>query len=261
MTGWVGWAIWVLKRFGPSARRHPERKRTFLQLGECALSCRMSDTSKQNDPTLDAGAESEDQQAGVENRDAENCKEMTEFGPVPVRYRHDGWVPDRQLAFIERLADCGCVSEAAKSVGMSRAAAYALRRRSDAQAFRLAWDAAMDTAVARLGDAALSRAINGVPVPIFQRGEQVGERRHFDERLTMFLLRYRDPSRYGKWIDRACGESHPDGPALQLAYRTGRMLRAGWKMFNAALRGEAAPEPEPEVFAQAPEEAGKPGRV
>lgn len=60
------------------------------------------------------------------------------FDAVPVRYRHDGWTPDRQLAFIETLSGCGCVDEAARGVGMSRNSAYALRRRPDAQAFRLA---------------------------------------------------------------------------------------------------------------------------
>src|SRR5687768_6731516 len=84
------------------------------------------------------------------------------FLPVGVRYRHDGWTPDKQVDFIGRLADCGCVEEAARSVGMSRNSAYALRRRDDAQAFRFAWDAAQDAAIVRLNDAALSRAINGV---------------------------------------------------------------------------------------------------
>jgi len=42
----------------------------------------------------------------------------------------------------------------------------------------------------------------GVRRPIFYKGEQVGEYRHFDERLTMFLLRSRRPKRYGKWLDR-----------------------------------------------------------
>jgi hypothetical protein len=43
---------------------------------------------------------------------------------------------------------------------------------------------------------AWERTIKGVPRPIFYRGEQVGEYRHFDERLTMFLLRYRRAHRY-----------------------------------------------------------------
>jgi hypothetical protein len=175
------------------------------------------------------------------------------FAPVRVRYRYDGWVPDKQLEFIERLADCGCVDEAARAVGMTRVSAYALRRRPDAQAFRLAWDAALDAAVARLNDAALSRAINGVPVPIFHGGEQVGERRQYNERLTMFLLRYRQPERYGKWLDRCETYRHPEGRASMLAHRLGRMVRAAWAAFFAALDGEAAPEPESEEVETIPE--------
>ena len=45
-------------------------------------------------------------------------------------------------------------------------------------------------------DEAWSRALNGVARPVFYQGEQVGEYRHYDERLTMFLLRYRRPHRY-----------------------------------------------------------------
>lgn len=169
-----------------------------------------------------------------------------DFVPVPVRYRYDGWLPGKQTEFIERLADCGCVEEAARSVGMSRNSAYALRRRIDAQAFRLAWDAAMDAAVARLNDAAMARAINGVPVPIFHGAEQVGERRHFDERLTMFLLRYRDPTRYGKWQDRMEARQHSEGPVMILLHRLARLLRAAQNAFDAAFDGKPAPQPEPE---------------
>jgi len=165
------------------------------------------------------------------------------FLPVGVRYRYDGWTPDKQAAFIERLADCGCVEEAARAVGMSRNSAYALRRRIDAQAFRFASDAAQDAAVARLNDAALSRAINGVAVPVFHNGEQVGEKRHYDERLTMFLLRYRDPVRYGGWSDRMQPRQHPDGPTHILVYRISRMMRAAWAALDAAWRGEPAPTP------------------
>jgi hypothetical protein len=173
--------------------------------------------------------------------------DFCKFGAIPLRYRHDGWIPDRQLNFIEALADTGCVDQAARAVGMSRNAAYALRRRHDAQAFRLAWDAAMDYAVSNLSDAALSRAIHGVPVPIFHQGEQVGERRHFDERLTMFMLRYRDPVRYGKWHDGVAVEQTQDGSVAILGYRIGRMLRAAWTIFNAALDGKEPPKPEAEM--------------
>lgn len=184
---------------------------------------------------------------GDEAFDPAEFRENTPFGPVPVRYRHDGWVPDRQAAFIEALAESGCVGAAAKAVGMSRGAAYALRRRHDAQAFRLAWDAATDLAVGRLADAALARAIHGVAVPVFRGGEQIGERRHYNERLTMFLLRSRDPVRYGKWLDRMDAHQPQDGPAGVFALRLVAMMRAAWRAFEAALAGqpEADPRSEP----------------
>ena len=43
---------------------------------------------------------------------------------------------------------------------------------------------------------------NGVVRPVFYKGEQVGEWRHFDERLTMFLLRFRRRHRFGPEAER-----------------------------------------------------------
>jgi hypothetical protein len=139
-----------------------------------------------------------------------------DFTPVPTRARHDGWSADRQVAFIEALAESCCVEEACRRVGLSATSAYALRRRADAQSFRVAWDAALDYAVTRLSDAAFSRALHGVAQPVFYRGEQIGERRHFDERLTMFILRYRQAERYGAWLDDMIETGHPDRTALLL---------------------------------------------
>ena len=133
---------------------------------------------------------------------AADASEWDDVAPVPTRARHDGWTPGRQKAFLVALAECGVVSEACARVGMSPRAAYALRRRPDADHFRRAWDAALDYAVRRLSDAAFARALNGVTRPVFYQGEQVGERTYYDERLTMFVLRYRDPLRYGKWLDQ-----------------------------------------------------------
>lgn len=120
-----------------------------------------------------------------------------DFTPVPVRPRHDGWTAERQIAFVEKLADTGSISAACKHVGMSRESVRKLRRRPCGQAFRDACDAAIDVAYGDLEEAALERARNGVPRPVFFNGEQVGEHRHFDERLTMFLLRFRRRHRFG----------------------------------------------------------------
>jgi hypothetical protein len=119
------------------------------------------------------------------------------FAPVAVRYRHDGWTPAKQTAFIEALADTACVVEAAARVGMSAESAYRLRRHAGATAFVNAWDAALENAVQRLVDTAFSRAIHGVPRAVFHKGEKVGEQRIYSDRLLTFLLRYHDPNYYG----------------------------------------------------------------
>lgn len=142
--------------------------------------------------------------------------EPPEFEPARPRRRFDGWTPERQVAFIEALAESACVAEACRAVGMSERSAYALRARGDAVSFRNAWDSALDYSLRRLSDAVLSRAINGVAVPVFYRGEQIGEKRSYDERLAMFLLRRRDPARYGNWRDRADWHGHPEAQAVAL---------------------------------------------
>ena len=115
--------------------------------------------------------------------------------------RRDGWTVERQTRFLTALAACGCVREACASVGMSYGSAYKLRSRPTADAFRQAWDAALDCAMSRLESAVLARAIDGVARPVFYKGEPVGEWRYHDERLAMFLLRYRRPQRFGSQLD------------------------------------------------------------
>ena len=114
---------------------------------------------------------------------------LPDFTPVPRKYRHDGWTPERQRAFIDGLAETGSVKHAAQRINMSPEGAYYLRRQKGAEEFRAAWDAALDFGVQSLADVAIERAKEGVPVPIFYKGEQCGERRRYNDRLIMFLLR------------------------------------------------------------------------
>lgn len=111
-----------------------------------------------------------------------------DFEPVQLARRSDGWYPERQRAFIEELADCGIVREAAARVGMTERSARNLRLRPDAAAFNLAWDAAVLAGSERLHSIAYDRAINGIVRPRFFKGEQVGEERVFDNRLLIYLL-------------------------------------------------------------------------
>jgi hypothetical protein len=114
---------------------------------------------------------------------------LPDFQPVERRYRHDGWTPERQRAFIAALADTGSVKRAAQMVNMTPDGAYYLRRQRGAESFRRAWEAALDFGVQRLKDLAFERAIEGDLVPVMSFGKLVGYRRKTNDRLLMFCLR------------------------------------------------------------------------
>jgi hypothetical protein len=171
-----------------------------------------------DDPGTATGQPDPDSNSGPDQSDPD----PPNFAPAERRFRHDGWTPHRQRDFIAALAQTGCVTDAAVAVGMSARSAYALRSVPLATSFRAAWDIALDYAIHRLADAALSRAINGVARPVFFNGEQVGEQRFFDERLTMFLLRTRDPARFGEGLERDQPAVHRDSIGISL----GRSLHA-----------------------------------
>lgn len=111
------------------------------------------------------------------------------FEPVPRKFRHDGWTPERQKAFIAALADTGSVKRAARWVNMSPEGAYYLRRQAGAEGFRRAWESALDFGVQRLKDEAFDRALNGQLSPVFVGGKLKGFRRVKNDRLLMFCLR------------------------------------------------------------------------
>ena len=146
---------------------------------------------------------SEHKPISPENAAAGSPPPDIDFEPAQLRPRHDGWTAEKQIAFVEALVATKCVDEACRRVGMSETSAYELRNRPCGAGFRRAWDIALELQLDRVEQGAVERSINGVARPIFYKGEQVGEYRHYDERLTMFLLRNRRPARYGRWIDDA----------------------------------------------------------
>jgi hypothetical protein len=123
---------------------------------------------------------------------------LPEFAPVPRLYRHDGWTPARQKAFIEALADTGSVTRAAGMVNMAQANCYTLRRAPGAEEFRRAWEAALDFGVQRLKDIAFERAIDGQLVPVFVAGKLMGYQRKRNDALLMFCLRHYGQDASGK---------------------------------------------------------------
>ena len=119
------------------------------------------------------------------------------FTPVPRHYqRHDGWTPERQLGFIEALADTGSVKAAAHRVNMTPEGAYLLRRHTEATTFRTAWEAALALGVQQLEDIAMERALYGTEVPVYSYGKLIGSRIVHNDRLLMFMLKNRAPTRF-----------------------------------------------------------------
>jgi hypothetical protein len=97
--------------------------------------------------------------------------------------RHDGWTPERKALFLDVLATKGNVRAACARVGLSREAAYRLRRR-DAR-FARGWDAALLMARQNVAETLGDRAIDGIEEDIWYRGEHVGTRRRYDTRLLL----------------------------------------------------------------------------
>lgn len=151
------------------------------------------------------------------------------FEPAPRgASRYDGWTPERQRAFVKALAETGCVARAAEWVGMSTVGAYQLRKAAGADSFARAWDEALAVGVERLADIAYERAVYGVAVPVFHQGEQVGERRQFNDRLLMWVMRHADRARF---------DDAPQGNRVSPHVR--KALRAEWDREQAEERARA----------------------
>ena len=150
--------------------------------------------------------------------------------------RHDGWTTERQAIFLRELAASHSVKKAAKAAGMSRQSAYGLRARLKGEPFDLAWNAALRCRFDALAEAAMDRALNGVDVPHFYKGELVHTSRRYDERLTVALLAmresFRPPPRYASH-PAAMFEPHDFGKLLDRV-QTGPRT---WREEELALAG------------------------
>jgi 3-hydroxyacyl-CoA dehydrogenase len=146
------------------------------------------------------------------------------FEPVPLRYRCDGWTPERQRTFLEELADCGVIRHAAARVEMTEQSVTRLRRRS--RTFDLTCEAAQRIGVRnRLVPTAFERAIEGTIKGHYYHGELKSEERVYDNRLLTYLI--------GKLGHLA--EPRPESLAVEEDWE-------GW--IGAVEHGHPPPEPE-----------------
>ena len=103
-------------------------------------------------------------------------------------------VPAWRAIFLRYLALTGNVTESSSLAGVTRQAAYKIRK-EDA-VFAEAWDEAEEDAIQALELEARRRAKDGVEKPVFHAGEECGRIRQYSDVLTMFLLKAHRPDKY-----------------------------------------------------------------
>lgn len=105
------------------------------------------------------------------------------------------FTPARADAFIEAIATGSEDKEAAEFAGVTL---NAVRERSSRDsAFRAAYAEARKNRIEVYRSEARRRAVDGVLEPVWYRGEQVGVRRVYSDRLMEMLLRAEDPDTFG----------------------------------------------------------------
>jgi hypothetical protein len=149
---------------------------------------------------------------------------MTDQAPITApTVRCDGWTAARQVQFLDHLAIGGNVRAACARVGMSREAAYRLKRREPL--FARAWDAALIRAREASAEVLANRAIDGVEEDVWYKGELVGTRRKYDARLLLAHMArldklaeanataLADAERFDELLALVAGEEVPEGLA------------------------------------------------
>ena len=194
-----------------------------------------------------------------------------------------GWSPERKLRFLERLAQCGNVRAACGAVGMTREAAYVLRRRD--ALFAHGWAVALVLARECTAEALGDRALDGIEEAVWYRGEQVGTRRRYDSRLLLAHLARldrlveeapeaaRDAGRFDELLGRIAGVEVPaefavEDETLPLDRETALMMaqdqareavETSWEERIADAPGRRLSDDEHEVYLE--ELHGAPARA
>jgi hypothetical protein len=171
---------------------------------------------------------------------------------APATVRHDGWTAARRAQFLDRLAQDGNVLAACALVGLSREAAYRLRRRDPL--FARAWAAAQALAREASAQVLACRAIDGIEEEIWYRGEVVGTRRRYDSRLLLAHMArldklaedegaVEDAARFDELLACVAGEPIPE----ELRAEAGELPldRAACLQMKADLAAEETPDDEP----------------
>lgn len=106
--------------------------------------------------------------------------------PAATPVHPQAFTSAKRARFLLALAEHGNARLAAREAGTSPQSAYVARRRD--AAFAAGWDAAMLHAADHAGQVLAERALHGVSEPVWYRGEVVGSRTRYDNRLLLAHL-------------------------------------------------------------------------
>ncbi len=114
-----------------------------------------------------------------------------------LRFRADGFTPERQKIFLKTLRKTGCVADAARKAGVSTTTIDRVRRTfAD---FAEKCDAARRMAVPSLEAIAYQRATVGAPAKIIRGGKVVEVRIKPSDAMLRLLLGGAAPEKYGRF--------------------------------------------------------------
>ncbi len=118
-------------------------------------------------------------------------------------------ITERQQGFLDAYQVTGQVKSAAARAGCSRELHYGALRTSET--YREAFDLVEQRRAAELEDELWQRAVYGVKIPKFYRGEVIGYEIRYSDTLLMRLLEARDPEKFGGIREELQRQSREEG--------------------------------------------------
>ena len=126
----------------------------------------------------------------IPHNDGKDQEFSGEFAKFPLKKRR----------FLEGFAATGSISTASDHAGVSRRTHLTWRAKD--KAFLAACEIALEIACELFEREAMRRAKDGVLVPVYQGGKEVGAIRRYSDLLLIFLLRAMKPEKYRDGYDR-----------------------------------------------------------
>ncbi len=118
-------------------------------------------------------------------------------------------ITQRQQGFLDAFQVTGQVKSAAAQAGCSRELHYGAMRTSDT--YREEFSLVQQRLAAELEEALWQRAVYGVKIPKFYRGQLIGYEIRYSDTLLMRLLEARDPEKFGGIREELQRQSREDG--------------------------------------------------